>query len=89
MRNRGALAAGRAAAAAQSGPASGGQGSCERHQRLHRRACPGATGDTSSVQTQGYHQRFTDLTHTPLRRLADSQHAFPRAARTGFPFCAS
>ena len=31
----------------------GGQGSYELHQRLHQPACPGTTGDTSSMQTQG------------------------------------
>ena len=48
---------------------------------------PGTTGDTSSMQTQGYHQHFTDLIHTCLCWVADSQHTFPRAAQAAFPFC--
>lgn len=54
----------------------GGQGSmdCIRDSA----ACPGARGDASSVQSQAYHQRFTDLIHTHLCWVANSRHAFPR-----------
>lgn len=64
----------------------GAQGSYGLHQRLHQLACPGATGDASSVQSQAYHPCFTDLIHTHLCWVANSWHAFPRVTQAAFPF---